>query len=135
MLTRRQFLKISAAGAGLYLISRVGGLEKIAYAAIPGGTLDSTAIPKYMTPLLIPPVMPKAGMLNAKGGKPIDYYEISMKQISQQILPAGLPATTVWGYGPKTALNGPAIFNAPSLTIEARQGIPVRVRWMFYSLP
>ena len=33
------------------------------------------------------------------GGKPADYYEISMKQFSQQILPAGMPATTVWGYG------------------------------------
>ena len=33
------------------------------------------------------------------GGKPVDYYEISMRQIRQQILPAGLPATTVWGYG------------------------------------
>jgi spore coat protein A len=33
------------------------------------------------------------------GGKPVDYYEISMRQFQQQILPAGLPKTTVWGYG------------------------------------
>ncbi len=52
-----------------------------------------------MTPLLIPPVMPKAGTIKLKGGKNADYYEISMRQFPQQILPAGLPATTVWGYG------------------------------------
>ena len=37
------------------------------------------------------------------GGKNADYYEISMKQISQQILPAGMPPTTVWGYGAVTS--------------------------------
>ena len=39
------------------------------------------------------------GSVTQTGGKNIDYYEISMKQFAQQILPAGLPATTVWGYG------------------------------------
>ena len=43
--------------------------------------------------------MPRAGTIMQKGGKNVDYYEISMRQISQQILPAGLPPTTVWGYG------------------------------------
>jgi FtsP/CotA-like multicopper oxidase with cupredoxin domain len=55
-----------------------------------------------------------------------------MKQFSQQILPVGLPPTTVWGYGPVSALNSndPKIYNAPSLTIEARAGVPVRVKWV-----
>jgi hypothetical protein len=61
--------------------------------------LDPASVPKYVTPLLIPPVMPRAGTITMPGGKPADYYEISMRQFSQQILPAGLPATTVWGYG------------------------------------
>ena len=68
-------------------------------APIPGGTLDPRRLPKFQTPLLIPPVMPKAGTITLPGGKPADYYEISMRQFAQQILPAGLPATTVWGYG------------------------------------
>jgi hypothetical protein len=55
-------------------------------------------VPKFQTPLLIPPVMPRARKLIQRGGKNLDYY-ISMKQISQQILPAGLPETTVWGNG------------------------------------
>jgi hypothetical protein len=43
--------------------------------------------------------MPRAGTIMLPGGKPADYYEISMRQITEQILPAGLPTTTVWGYG------------------------------------
>ena len=85
-----------------------------------------------MTPLLIPPVMPRAGTIKQKGGKAIDYYEISMKQFAQQILPAGLPATTVWGYGAVTGAskNPLLIHNAPSLTIEAQWRRPVRVKWI-----
>jgi FtsP/CotA-like multicopper oxidase with cupredoxin domain len=55
-----------------------------------------------------------------------------MKQFPQQTLPPGFPATTVWGYGPVTTLNpaDPKIYNAPSLTIEARAGVPVRIKWI-----
>jgi spore coat protein A, manganese oxidase len=71
--------------------------------------------------MLIPPVMPRAGTIRQKGGKNVDYYEISMRQFAQQILPAGLPATTVWGYGAVAAQSkrGLLLHNAPSLTIEA----------------
>jgi hypothetical protein len=102
-----------------------------AYAQIPGGTLDPHSVPKYQTPLLIPPVMPKAGAIMKKG-KPIDYYEISMRQFAQQILPAGLPTTTVWGYGAvkSESPNGLLLHNAPSLTIEAQANVPVRVKWI-----
>jgi FtsP/CotA-like multicopper oxidase with cupredoxin domain len=123
----------AAAGAGLYLTTRFGGKLQRVFAQIPGGTLDPDAIPKYATPLLIPPVMPKAGIIKQKGGKNIDYYEISMRQISEQILPVGLPSTTVWGYG---SVNGAGsknpllLHNAPSLTIEAQWNAPVRVKWI-----
>jgi FtsP/CotA-like multicopper oxidase with cupredoxin domain len=66
------------------------------------------------------------------GGKPVDYYEISMKQFSQQILPAGMPATKVWGYGALASASkkGLLVHNAPSLTIEAMWNRPVRVKWI-----
>ncbi|MCB0127990.1 MAG: hypothetical protein KDE58_37250, partial [Caldilineaceae bacterium] len=100
-------------------------------AQIPGGTLDPLSVPKYQTPMLIPPAMPRAGTIKNKMGKNADYYEISMKQFMQQILPAGLPATTVWGYGAVTAANkkGLLLHNAPSLTIEAQHNKPVRIKW------
>ena len=102
-------------------------------APIPGGTLDPLDVPKYQTPLLIPPVMPRADVIPDPGGKPIDYYEISVKQFPQQILPTPLPATTVWGYGAVSNSfdrNGLLLHNAPSLTIEADWKRPVRVKWI-----
>jgi FtsP/CotA-like multicopper oxidase with cupredoxin domain len=131
MITRRTFLKYTGATTlTWYAVNKLGFLEAIA--EIPGGTLGPFAVPKFETPLLIPPVMPKAGTIVQRGGKNIDYYEISMKQITQQILPAGLPATTVWGYGAVTAENqrGLLIHNAPSLTIEAKWNTPTRVKWI-----
>jgi len=132
MLTRRDFFRISAGGATLIFTSKFNGVTRVLQAQIPGGTLDPLSVPKYQTPLLIPPVMPKAGTIKAMMGKSIDYYEISMKQFPQQILPAPLPATTVWGYGAvaKDSKRGLLLHNAPSLTIEANWNRPVRVKWI-----
>ena len=59
MITRRRFLKIGAtAGAGSVLPWKA--TFKSAQAAIPGDTLDPTTLPKYVSQLLIPPVMPRA---------------------------------------------------------------------------
>jgi FtsP/CotA-like multicopper oxidase with cupredoxin domain len=132
--SRRTFVAwVGGASAGYYLFGRLPGSSQMtALAQIPGGTLDPATVAKFRTPMLIPPVMPKAGTISQPGGQPIDYYEISMKQITQQILPAGLPATTVWGYGAKAAQSnrGLLIHHAPSLTIEARHNRPVRVKWI-----
>jgi FtsP/CotA-like multicopper oxidase with cupredoxin domain len=130
-LSRRAFIKLCGA-AGLALCLPLKWGTRTVYAQIPGGTLDPLAVPKYQTPLLIPPVMPRAGTIKLKGGQNADYYEISMKQITQQILPAGLPATTVWGYGAVagSGKNPLLIHNAPSLTIEAQYNRPVRVKWI-----
>ena len=78
---------------------------------VPGGTLVPTTIPKYVTPLVIPPVMPKS----VAGATPAADYNIAVRQFQQQILPGGIwgatfpgpnattipgmPATTIWSYG------------------------------------
>jgi hypothetical protein len=132
MINRRSFLKVSGlAGAGLFLPSHLR-LRRGFRLQGPGGSLDPTSVPKYQTPLLIPPVMPKAGTIIMRSGKSADYYEISMRQFSQQILPAGLPTTTVWGYGAVASASkrGLLLHNAPSLTIEAKWNRPVRVKWI-----
>ena len=132
--SRRTFVAwVGGAGAGFYLFGRLPGMSApVALAQIPGGTLDPGLVPKFQTPLLVPPVMPRADTLTRPGGKPVDYYEISMRQFAQQILPAGLPATTVWGYGGVAAQSnrGLLVHNAPSLTIEAMWNRPVRVKWI-----
>lgn len=132
MISRRDFLKLSGAGVLSLFAAGSGKFTLRAQAAIPGGTLDPAPISKFVTPMLIPPVMPKAGIIKQKGGKTIDYYEISVRQFQQQILPEGLPATTVWGYGAVTGMgrNPLLIHNAPSLTIEAKAGTPIRVKWI-----
>lgn len=132
MLTRRDFIKVTAAGmAALYASTRGKFFQRV-FAQIPGGTLDPLTVPKYVTPLLIPPVMPKAGTVKLPKGKNADYYEISMRQFAQQILPAGMPATTVWGYGAlkSASKSGLLLHNAPSLTIEARVNEPVLIKWI-----
>jgi spore coat protein A len=115
-LSRRQFLFGSAAaGAGLFLSTFIDGRRIVRAVPIAGGTLDPLAVPKFATPLLIPPVMPRAGTKKMKGGKNGDLYEISMRQFEQQILPAGLPTTTVWGYGAvkREDKRGLLLHNAP----------------------
>jgi FtsP/CotA-like multicopper oxidase with cupredoxin domain len=128
--SRRTFIAwVGGAGAGFYLFRRLPGMSApVALAQIPGGSLDPGDVPKFVTEMLIPPVMPRAG--TKPGG--VDYYEISMKQISQQILPAGFPPTTVWGYGAVKSASptGLLLHNAPSLTIEAQVNRPVRVKWI-----
>jgi spore coat protein A, manganese oxidase len=135
-MSRRDFLRIGgSAGAGLFFIGQIGGVPfkvPVAAAQIPGGTLDPDDVNKFVTPMLIPPVMPRAATITMPGGKPADYYEISMKQISQQILPADHPKTTVWGYGAvaRASSRGLLIHNAPSLTIESKWNRPVRIKWI-----
>ncbi|OGR30965.1 MAG: hypothetical protein A2005_01195, partial [Desulfuromonadales bacterium GWC2_61_20] len=133
------------------------GALSVARAALPGGTLDPTLIPKYVTPLVIPPVMPAA---SAPIGTPgTENYDIAVRQFKQQILPGGIwnvaggypagtytyPPTTVWSYGSafdpmpdSSALGGgvgvaPApnsSFNYPAFTIENTANVMTKVRWL-----
>jgi FtsP/CotA-like multicopper oxidase with cupredoxin domain len=122
---------------------------------LPGGTLDPTTVPKYVTPLVIPPVMNNAGTAND--------YDIAVRQFQQQILPGGhwntlspacvtnpglcnLPATTVWSYGPATdpvpdssGIGGGAAglapapnsqFNYPAYTVENEVNTETKVDWI-----
>jgi bilirubin oxidase len=96
----------------------------VAWSALPGGTLDPTTIPKYATPLFVPPIMPKAVSGGVAG---IDSYKIAARQIKQQVLPSTLPKTTLWAYG---SSDHPNTFHSPSYTIEASVNRPVRVKWI-----
>jgi spore coat protein A, manganese oxidase len=126
MINRREFLKVSlAAGAGLALSTRAKFIRRAIAYSQPG--LDPLFIPKYKTPLVIPPAMPRTTKLRVRGGKNIDYYEIAVRQFQQQVLPAGLPPTMVWSYG---SVNHPGSFNFPAFTIEAKWRAPVRVKWI-----
>ncbi|MCJ7838650.1 MAG: hypothetical protein MUP61_05495, partial [Burkholderiales bacterium] len=85
-------------------------------------------IPKYVTPLVIPPVMKNNGTANQ--------YDIAVRQFKQQILPSPLPPTTVWSYGP-AADPTPALapdpnsqFNYPAYTVENTVNTATKVNWI-----
>jgi FtsP/CotA-like multicopper oxidase with cupredoxin domain len=127
-MTRGQLLKYGAAGgAVLFLPLRVRLPQ--ALAQVPGGTLPPGSIPKYVTPLVIPPAMPLTAKVPVRGGKSVEYYEIAVRQFPQHILPEkmGLDPTTVWSYG---SVNHPGSFNYPAFTVEATWRKPVRVKWI-----
>jgi bilirubin oxidase len=109
---------LAGVGAVLPAATRVAAA---AFAPVPGGSLDPTSIPKYVTPLFALPAMAAS---DRSGG--IDRYQIAVRQFRQQILPAGLPGTTVFGYGNP---NDSGTFHYPSHTIEAQVNHAVRVQW------
>ena len=140
-MNRRRFLKIGFAGGAAMFLPWRFNLPMALAEVLPGG-MDPTSLDKFVTPLLIPPVMPKAGILKNIMGKNADYYEISMKQFRQKILPASFYAgqsgddqkmgTLVWGYGAESSASkkGLKLHNAPSLTIEANVDTPVIIKWI-----
>ncbi|MCB9124596.1 MAG: twin-arginine translocation signal domain-containing protein [Caldilineaceae bacterium] len=119
MLTRRTFLKLSAGAGALAVLPGAQPLRMPLFAPIcrpavlrtVAGSLAAAEDPKYEVPLLIPPAMPKLGRIRRSDGGTADYYVIAVRQFEQQILPPGLPATTVWGYGAR---------NQPSGTVAER---------------
>jgi bilirubin oxidase len=92
--------------------------------------LDAASIPKYVEPLVIPPVMPQVPQEQRPAAVPgdTDYYAIAVRQFQQTILPPSLGLqTTVWGYG---AVDQPDSFNYPAFSIEATVDRPFRVQWI-----
>jgi bilirubin oxidase len=121
MTTRRHFLGLAAGGAGAYIASKVGSWSRIGTQVL-SGTLPPETIPKFVTPLLIPPAMPLAGTSTTT-----DFYAIAVRQFAQQILPAPHRRTPVWGYG---SLTDARTFNYPSFTIEATANRRAEVTWV-----
>jgi spore coat protein A, manganese oxidase len=124
-MTRNQLLRYGAGvGAVLVLPWRFGGAARGAVSLATGApTLPGTEIEQFVRALVVPPAMPSTTRLPRNA----DYYEIAVRQFSQQILPAAHPETTVWSYG---SVNHPGTFHYPAFTIEARWRKTARVKWI-----
>lgn len=118
MISRRDVLQAGLAGGASLLVP--GTVTARAAPAEPG-ILDASGIDKYAAELVIPPVMPPDTRAD------VDIYTIGVRQFRQQVLPAGMPTTTVWGYG---SIRRPETFHYPAYTIETRYGRAVQVRWI-----
>ena len=143
-MTNRLDSRIAMRGVILLTPLALAVSDAFAASKVEMGTLDPLTIPKYVTPLVIPPVMNKAL------GATTNDYDIAVRQFKQQILPGGiwntingrtdafLP-TLVWSYGPdvdpkpdSSDLGGgvgiaPAPnsqFNYPAYTIETISNLP-----------
>jgi len=90
----------------------------------PAPWLDPNLIPKFVEPLLIPPVY-QPTLSNSTH----DYYEISMETGVQQVLPTGFPTTPIWGYN-GTIVGGSPWISQPGATFEASRGRPIVVKWI-----
>ncbi|MBI5532166.1 MAG: multicopper oxidase domain-containing protein [Deltaproteobacteria bacterium] len=95
----------------------------------PSPILDPKAITKFVDPLVIPPAMP---FESQAGG--VTSYQVSVRQFHQQVLPTGMPKTTVWGYGrdgdPLPDEGLATTYNYPGFTFDLRSGQKVRVKWI-----
>ena len=141
-----------ANGQVAFVLSALAAAMSVAQGApVPGGSLDPTTIPKYVTDLVIPGVM-------RKSDDPGKDYQIAVRQFKQQMLPTQgcdsnvqppgackgngtnrpFRPTTVWGYGPAGDVPPrvapvPAAesqFNHPSFTIEVERDQPVTIDWI-----
>ena len=88
MVTRRHILTSGAVLSTAIAVPFVLPKRRAEAEAVPGGTLDPTTIPKYVTPLLILPAMPPVSSSYS-----LDTYSIAARRFSQQVLPGGRPAT------------------------------------------
>ncbi len=121
MKTRREFLKMGAISAGALLLPwKLGGGNRAAASVqIPQIPLAGKTIPRFVTAL-------PTFVGNRVHG---DNLTVTMSEFTEQVLPAGYPATTVWGYG---ISNGVATFGPhyPGFTVEAQRGIPATVHYV-----
>ena len=127
--SRRTFLTYSAAGTLTLVLIEPGGVHRALAEGIPGGDLDPAQLRQFVTSLVVPATMPRSGRVRTPEGR-ADLYDISLRQFTQRMLPPEYRKTTVWGYGPVGPGSRRAPHHAPSMTIEADYGVPVRVRWI-----
>lgn len=121
----------------LSLVLGISLLAAVSMAAPPaaapaGPSLPGTMIPKFVNQLLIPPAYQPTVVTDPVTGAVIRHdYNIDVSQFQQQVLPAPLPQTTVWGYGGMVSTPSGAVYlhNSPAATFEETRGIPTRVTW------
>jgi spore coat protein A len=106
--------------------------------------LDPSTIPKFTNQLTgPPPVYTPTFIPNPIGPGVAMYYEVTMDESSQQVLPTvgengdptGFGTTDVWGYGgqARDAMTGKPlgyVLNSPGPSFEAVRGIPTVVKWI-----
>ena len=127
-------LIITLALSSFLMLTPTVKADRLVPADIPKFTNQLTGPPPVYTPTMIP---------NPNGPGVAMYYEITMDESSQQVLPTvdengdptGFGTTDVWGYGgqARDAMTGKPlgyVLNSPGPSFEAVRGIPTVVKWI-----
>ncbi len=131
----RKHLNVAAGALVVLALLMVSALPIGAVPPPAPGLLDPTTIPKYVNQLTAPPPVWVPTVVVDPDGTVVHEYEITATTNLQQVLPAPMPMTPVWGYGgaAKDSLTGnpiPGFFvNSPGATFEAVRNTPIRVTW------
>ena len=99
MITRRDFLKLTGGSTVAWYVATQSGWIQRAAATVPGGTLDPGSVSKFVTPLLVPPVMPRAGTIAATFSRRVATVSV--------LRPSGLSAGTFVGLGRRRMTSSP----------------------------
>ena len=134
-ITRRQFIKTSAATGAVLATGGVGSILKPqkVYAfsqsptnlrkfitALPGlGPSAANEIGQYL-PVAVPNTTKYPG---------VDFYHIGMKKFKERLHPDLPKATKLWGYVDLTGKNGPPVSQYLGGVIVAKTGRPVRIKF------
>jgi len=119
MPTRRQVVKGGAvAGAA----AAIGGPRLLMNRRAEAATITPSSIPKYVAPLRILPAMPPVRNSSTR----IE-YQVAERRFTTQMLPPGMPRTTVNGYG---VPGNNATFSSPGFTLENTVNKQTRVTWV-----
>lgn len=117
MLTRRNFLKLSAAAAGYVLMPGKGWV-----AMAQPTLLDPLTVPQFISPL--PNALDPSFVFTPAGA---NAYDITIQEAQWDILGAGFGTTTIWGYAnAANAGQGPTY---PGRTFVVQRDQQVQVQW------
>ncbi len=135
---KRQLTAIKAVGVSLIflamLVPLVGSMIAIPPVQVPPGTINPTEIPKWVNMLTGPPPVYTPTEYENEDGVTEHNYSVDVTEFYQQILPAPMPMTKVWGYGgnAQDSVTGAPlgyVRNSPAPSFEAVKDTPINVKW------
>jgi len=142
-LNTRKWRPTMLLGVGLVLVAflcmpfvQVAGPSEAVIMPVTPGLMNPFMIPKFVNQITgPPPVWEPTVVTDEVTGAVSQEYRIEMTKTMQQILPAPLPMTEVWGYGgmAKDSVTGESlgfVVNSPAPSFEATKGIPANVEWV-----